>query len=198
MKKHADKSAGHDAVTTAFAGVRARLSHMIRRIVGVNHVEDIVQETFLKAYEAAGRQPIRHPQAFMLTTARNLALNHIARAEHKLTDSVGGIDDLDPYIDGASLAAELDAESKERFLAFCRAVQRLPRECRRVFVLKRVYGLSQKDIAERLGISENTVEKQAGKGLAMCAELMSAMGHPVGAASETPVRAPPRRRGRAR
>jgi RNA polymerase sigma-70 factor (ECF subfamily) len=170
---------GRDAITVTFTDVRARLARVIRRIVGANSVEDIVQETFLKAYEAAGRQVIHHPRSFILATARNLALNHIARADNKLTDNVGGLSDLDAYIRVDTVPMDVDFDSRERLFAFCRAVQKLPLQCRRVFILKRVYGLSQKDIAKRLGISENTVEKQAGKGLAMCAQLMKAMGHPV-------------------
>lgn len=192
MPKRAVPKRDHDAVTAAFTGMRGRLIRLIRRMVGTHNVEDIVQETFLKAYEAAGRQPIRHPQSFMLTTARNLALNHIARADQKLTEGVGGINELDSYMESAG-AMDLDLEARERFVAFCRAVQRLPRDCGRIFVLKRVYGLSQRDIAERLGISENTVEKQVGKGLAMCSEFMRAMGHPVVEGEDVAV--PSRRRG---
>ena len=45
----------------------------------------------------------------------------------------------------------------------------------RVFILKKVYGLPQKEIAARLNISESTVEKQAAKGLFVCAEFMAEM-----------------------
>lgn len=170
---------GRDAITTTFGDLRAGLVRAVRRMIGANNVEDIVQETFLRAYEAAERQEIRHPRSFMYTTAKNLALNHIAKADNKLTDSVGTLEELDLHVHDRASDMESDFESKERFLAFCRAVERLPLQCRRVFVMKRVYGLSQRDIADRLGISENTVEKQAGKGLAMCAEIMGALGHPI-------------------
>ena len=52
---------------------------------------------------------------------------------------------------------ERQFESRERFLMFCRAVRELPLQCRRAFILKKVYGLSQKEIADYLGISESTV-----------------------------------------
>jgi len=44
-------------------------------------------------------------------------------------------------------------------------------------VLKKVYGLSQKEIAEYLGISQSTVEKHVAKGLLMCVQAMREMGH---------------------
>ena len=39
------------------------------------------------------------------------------------------------------------------------AVRQLPEQCRRVFVLKKVYGYSQREIAKELSLSESTVEK---------------------------------------
>ena len=55
---------------------------------------------------------------------------------------------------------------------FCRAVGGLPEQCRRAFILKKVYGLSQQEIADRLSISQSTVEKHIAKGLLMCREYM--------------------------
>jgi RNA polymerase sigma-70 factor (ECF subfamily) len=47
-----------------------------------------------------------------------------------------------------------------------------------VFTLRAVYGLSQREIAARLAISENTVEKQMSKGLRRCEEFFAARGLP--------------------
>ena len=48
------------------------------------------------------------------------------------------------------------------------AVARLPERCRQVFTLRKVYGLSQKEIAASLDISENTVEQHLAKGVRLC------------------------------
>jgi RNA polymerase sigma-70 factor (ECF subfamily) len=115
----------------------------------------------------------------MWKTAKNLALNHLQNANNKLTTNVADFDDPDVYLPTEVVEAELEFESRERFLVFCRAVQRLPLQCRRVFILKKVYGLPQKEIAARLQISESTVEKQVAKGLLVCADFMAEMGYPV-------------------
>jgi RNA polymerase sigma-70 factor (ECF subfamily) len=117
----------------------------------------------------------------MWKTAKNLALNHIENANIKLTTNVADFSDPDVSLPTELVEAELELqfESRERFLVFCRAVQRLPLQCRRVFILKKVYGLSQKEVAARLKISESTVEKQAAKGLLVCADFMAEMGYPV-------------------
>ena len=51
------------------------------------------------------------------------------------------------------------------------AIQLLPDRCRQIFTLRKIYGLSQKEISARLGISEHTVEAQGAIGIRKCAEF---------------------------
>ena len=171
--------AGGDGITAAFTEFRSALMRLVGRIVGPHSIEDIVQETFIRSYEASRKQTINHPRSFMWKTAKNLALNHLQNSNNKLTTNVADFGDPDVYLPTEVVEADLEFESRERFLVFCRAVQRLPLQCRRVFILKKVYGLPQKEIATRLGIAESTVEKQVAKGLLVCAEFMAEMGYPV-------------------
>jgi len=52
------------------------------------------------------------------------------------------------------------------------AVKDLPERCRQVFTLRKVYGYSQREIASRLQISENTVEQHLTKAARRCAEAL--------------------------
>jgi DNA-directed RNA polymerase specialized sigma24 family protein len=65
-------------------------------------------------------------------------------------------------------------------MAFCRAVGGLPEHSRRAFVLKKVYGLSQPEIAERLGITAAEVERHIANGLLRCRDYLETIGSPVG------------------
>jgi RNA polymerase sigma-70 factor (ECF subfamily) len=47
--------------------------------------------------------------------------------------------------------------------------------------LKKVYGLSRKEIAAYLGITESTVQKHVAKGLLMCSEYLAKSGYPQSA-----------------
>ncbi|MGH8323270.1 MAG: RNA polymerase sigma factor, partial [Steroidobacteraceae bacterium] len=59
-----------------------------------------------------------------------------------------------------------------------KAVQELPERCRQVFTLRKVYGYSQKEIAARMNITENTVEQQLIKAARHCAQAL--FDQPVG------------------
>ena len=52
------------------------------------------------------------------------------------------------------------------------AVDALPARCREIFILRRLHGVSQKEIAARLGLSEQTVQVQASRGLRRVSEHM--------------------------
>jgi RNA polymerase sigma-70 factor (ECF subfamily) len=71
------------------------------------------------------------------------------------------------------LDVETQLISRERLALYCGIVSELPSQCRRAFILKKVYGLSQREIAKFLGISENTVEKHIAKGILVCARKMT-------------------------
>lgn len=168
--------AGDSTLLHAFAQARRTLSRIAGKLVRSHDIEDIVQETFLRTYEASRRAEIRHPRAFMESTVRNLALNFVERMDNRRKDS---IDDLLGTMDQRLVAdlplAEDIVDSQERLLLFCRALQRLPTQCRRVFLLKKVYGLSRQEIAERLGIAESGVQKHLAKGMVIVMEFMDAM-----------------------
>ena len=143
-------------------------------IVSSDDIEDIVQEAFIKSYEAELKQEIRYERTYMLKTARNLALNHVNSAASQLNQAVDDMDMLPNDLVGYSL--EKHVESKERFIHFCRATESLSPEVKRVFLLKKVYGMSQRNIAELVGLSESTVEKHVAKGLLQCSKFLSASG----------------------
>ncbi|MEM7280407.1 MAG: RNA polymerase sigma factor [Pseudomonadota bacterium] len=157
-----------------FQSIRPQLFKVVGTITQPKDVEDIVQEAFLRSYQADKKQQIQHPKTYLFRTAKNLALNYIKLSDIKLVDSLEDSGVSDVYSDGPSVEAQV--ESKDRFLLFCRAVRNLPLQCRRAFILKKVYGLSQKEIAQYLGVSEGTVEKHVAKGLVRCDEYLTEHG----------------------
>lgn len=162
--------AAKQGIASIYMACRGLMARTVRRIVGQNDVEDILQEAFVRSFEAEGRQDIRDARAFLMRTARNLALDHVSRAAYRTTGSLDQADE-EHFIDGAApVDAQVDAE--RRFVMFCQAVGSLPEQCRRVFVLHKVYGMSHEEIAARLGIAQSTIQKHIAKGLLLCFEQM--------------------------
>ena len=60
---------------------------------------------------------------------------------------------------------------------FCEAVRELPPQCRRVLILKKVYGLSHAEIAERLNITVSTSNQHLAKAIAKCTLYMQERGY---------------------
>jgi len=166
-----------NGLASIYLSCRAGLARAVRRIVRSPDVEDILQEAFVRSYEAEARTPIRDARAFLLRTATNLALNHVTRAAYRTTDALDDVEES-ATADAQGSSPEQLVDADQRFGAFCRAVGSLPEQCRRVFVMKKVYGLSQDEIATRLGISPSTVEKHIARGLLLCRERLQAESRP--------------------
>jgi len=169
-----------------FAGYSPTLKRMLKRIVPASDIEDIVQEAFIRAHEAEVDKRIEHPKAFIYTTARNLALNFIAKKENKAVTKLEDLPNSDVYLADASHFDE--QESKEKFRLFCTAVRDLPPQCRKAFILKRVFGYSIKEVSLSLGISESTAEKHIAKGVLRCADYLLEQGYVVTSRSKHPIR----------
>jgi len=153
------------------------LTRMLRRIVPVAEVDDILQETFIRVHEAEVRKRIKYPKAFFYTTARNLALNFIARKDNRCIEKFEDLQDFD-VLDVNTCCAD-EYESKEKFRTLCAAVKDLPTQCRKAFIMKRVFGYSLREISARLDISQSTAEKHIAKGVLRCADYLKNKGYAV-------------------
>lgn len=127
-------------------------------------VEDVVQECFAALWEKqqAGAA-VSNPRAYLYMAVRNRCLDHLRKAglkteELKPHDTYGIIDD-----DDAQERAQIEAR-------LWTAIDRLPEKCREVFLLSKRDGLKYEEIAQELGISENTVRNQISKALKILKE----------------------------
>lgn len=165
-----------ESLSSIFLKIQRSLAKVASTIAPPREIEDIVQETYVRICELSNEETINCPRSFLYRIVRNLALDHVKRAENRLSISIDDEDNDDIQ----NLVERMDedstfrnAASKEEFELFCRAVRQLPIQCRRVFVLKKVYGYSQKEIASNLNISESTVEKHIAFGIKRCWHFMN-------------------------
>lgn len=158
-----------DRIANIFMSIRGRLARAVQSIVPPREIEDIVQETYLRVCRAGSKTRIQSPQAFMFRTARNLALDHVKRAESRLADSFDQMEEEGMATERQPVDSTVNtACSDEEFVQFCDSVRYLPVQCRRAFVLRKVYGYSQREIAKAMNISESTVEKHIAEGIKRC------------------------------
>ena len=135
---------------------------------GAVDIDDIVQEAFVRILQAKETQTFESPKAFLFATARNLMLGRLRHekvagnfvlAETALS---GVCEERANVVDEVARAQELELLTQ--------AIQSLPTRCRQIITLRRIYGMSQKEVAAQLGIAEHTVEAQATIGLRKLAE----------------------------
>ena len=177
-KRNTNGAGDASRISATFQESRSSLTRFVARFMRHSpDIEDIVQETFLRSYAAELKQQIEAPKAFLFTTAKNLALKHVTKCSYRLTDYLEDPGLPEVLTDEVSL--EQCVEGQERFALFCKAVQHLPLQCRRAFILRKVYGLSHKEVAEYLDISISTVEKHLAAGIMRCSEYLRARGYPV-------------------
>tara|TARA_R110002167_G_scaffold91458_1_gene246033 strand:+ start:84333 stop:84926 length:594 start_codon:yes stop_codon:yes gene_type:complete len=165
----------NEGLQSVYLSIRKLLTWEVSKIVPPKEVEDIVQEAYVKVCQV--KNEISSERSFLLKTAKNLALNYLNKAETRLSDSIEN--DLDESSDDKWIMLDCSEDetynivaSNEEFAHFSEAVRALPVQCRRAFVLKKIYGYTQKEIAKSMRISESTVEKHIALGIERCTYFM--------------------------
>lgn len=166
-------------VSDVFIDIRSSLIRYVSQFFKNQQasVEDVVQESYIRALEAQKRSKIQNPQAYLYRTSKNLALKTLQKSMNRLTDHVEETE-LE-RIAVNEIGVDEEYLAGERFEIFCRAVRLLPVKCRRVYILRKVYGYSQKEIANHLGISEKTVEAHIAKASVHCLNFMDLRENPA-------------------
>jgi RNA polymerase sigma-70 factor (ECF subfamily) len=155
------------------AGLRA---YLVGQFPQLNDVDDIVQESLMRVVRAHATGRVDAPRALLFATARNLALDLLRRRRVVAFEPITEITDSSVFLGDGTIPDTVSRNEEHDLLV--QAIQTLPDRCRQVFTLRVTYGLAQKEIAARLGISENTVEKQMGKGIRRCTEFFARLGLP--------------------
>ena len=139
-------------------------------------LDDLVQETFARLLRAHATTPIANAKAFLFATARNLALDRLRRRQIISLEPLAEIAESSVLDDRLSVFESLGRQQELELLT--QAIQSLPERCRQVLTLRKIYGLSQKEIAAQLGIAEHTVEVQVNNGVRRCAGFLARHGLP--------------------
>lgn len=145
------------AFETIFWAYNPRVYHFVYALLCDKLLaEDLTQTVFLKIWERRALiDPAQSFEAYLFTIARHLAYKE---SERMLVSSLADLTEAASFPDEALLEEKLEADSLREYIR--RLVDRLPEARREIFRLSREAHLSHQEIAERLHISEKTVETQ--------------------------------------
>jgi RNA polymerase sigma-70 factor (ECF subfamily) len=147
---------------------RAIRSWLARRTHDLD-IDDIVQEMYARLASLEDADGIRNPRQYAAQTAISIALNLARHARVVPMIPIGDFEELG--LASLEPSPEHTVNSQDELRELENTLQELPPLCRKAFLLRRVDGLSQKEVAEKLGISVKTVEKYMARSVRFLIEI---------------------------
>jgi RNA polymerase sigma-70 factor (ECF subfamily) len=134
------------------------LRRYLTRLLGnTTEAQDIAHDAYVRVFPQPDKPAPEQPEAVLYTTARRLAINRLKRRSiSPFSPDPSSVDTAAASSPG--VAQQVMARQELKLLEA--AIADLPPGCRNVLLLRKVELLSHREIAERLGISVSTVEKQ--------------------------------------
>jgi RNA polymerase sigma factor, sigma-70 family len=126
-------------------------------------VDDIVQEMYAKIGALEDVSNIREPLRYAISVARSIIINHARRPQIVSITPTGDLDALG--VQSSSANPEEEAVIREEVRAVADALAELPERTRRVLWLRRVEGLTERETARRMSISDRTVERHLARAI---------------------------------
>lgn len=131
---------------------------------------DIRQDVYERALVGARRDLPAEARYYLLTIARNVLINRARRAKIVSFELVADLESLG-IVDEA-MATERQIDARDALRRAQAGLEALPPRCREVVRLRKVEGLSTREVAERLGVGKDTVERQLTLGMRALADFM--------------------------
>ncbi len=145
--------------------------YFLRRLRNAAEAADATQETFLRMLSVPHTTIIENPQAYLFQVAKSVARVSSARLSADARLFLPAIEGMDHPDDAPS--QERIVSGRQALITMAKAIEALPNRCQEVFILSRLHGMSNGEIARRLGISRNMVEKHIIKALIRCRRVQA-------------------------
>ena len=150
---------------SAFERYYTELFRFLSRKLRDRHLaEELTQETFSRALSST--QQISSHRALLYHIAKNLLVDRYRDSQHRL--SAEEMPDTDSLLAPGSQQPESLIENQQYIASIIATIEALPPRCREAFILHRFDGLSQNEVAARMGISTNMVEKHIIRAMLAC------------------------------
>lgn len=133
-------------------------------------VADLLQEVYVRVFEAAEQNPPKSVKSFVFATARNLLVDRVRRDKIVPLEIAGDLDALEVAADVPGPEAQSVARDELRRLQS--ALEQVPERARQALILHHIEGLSRREIAVRMNISGKTVDWHLKAGVQALADLV--------------------------
>ncbi|HEY0273804.1 MAG TPA: RNA polymerase sigma-70 factor [Chitinophaga sp.] len=132
-------------------------SHACRQLDDFEEVKDILQDTFATLWAKRNELPVtENLSGYLYITIRNKIFNRFARRQSR--DKY--IQSLQSFVDKGDFITDHQVRARELELLIQQEINALPPKMKAVFLLSRQAGYSHREIADEMGIAEQTVSKQ--------------------------------------
>jgi RNA polymerase sigma-70 factor (ECF subfamily) len=145
-----------------------------RSQVPADEIDDLIQEAYCNLCDLDTVDHIPQPAAYFFRTVRNLLTDRLRRARIVRIETVAEVDAFPGYTE--ELSPERIITARNELDRVRRLIRALPGRCRQVIELRKVHGLSQREIGRRLNISESVVENEGVKGMRLLLLALQADG----------------------
>jgi RNA polymerase sigma factor (sigma-70 family) len=145
-----------------------------------DELPDLRQEIYARICEAALESRPQSPKAFLFSIAKHLMIDRRRRERIVSIQAAGDVDFSNDLLEEKT--PDRHARAHQELARLARAFDRLPEKCRRVVWMRRVLDIPQREVAERLGLSERTVEGQVLRGIQLLAQYTHDSGAETGKA----------------
>lgn len=151
--------------------LEAALTRFIRRNWrNESDVVDLRQEVYARVYAAAREALPLQAKPFLFTTARNHLINTARRTKIVSIEHVADLEALSVAVD--AVTPDRHVTARDELHRVQAGLDRLPPRCREVVVMRKVEGLSTREVAIRLGVGTDTVERQTVLGMRALVDFM--------------------------
>ena len=133
-------------------------------------IADLRQDVYVRVFEAAAKQIPETAKPFVLTTARNLLIDRVRRERVIPIETMADLEVLGAA--STEISADRALIARDALAKLQAALDKLPPQCRQAILLRKVDGLSRREIAERMGVTERTVNRHIAEGMRVLADML--------------------------
>jgi RNA polymerase sigma-70 factor (ECF subfamily) len=153
----------------------AELRLKLRRVcASAADVDDVIQEIYCKVMQMDEITHVSDPRGYFVQMAKNLVTDRLRHDAVVHIETMANLYDLEVLDDAPGPERIVFGREELRWVMGLMA--KLPGRCREVFRARRLCGLSLRETADSLGVTEKAVDYETKKGMELLSEMMKRQG----------------------